>query len=277
MPKVRVAKVRGDSLSHAEIRAMWLLRMSFKEPGPGFDGEADFDHFSDFCRKCRHVFRLLDSDGRMRGFYLIQVSREQWRGREYIRVMPEYAYVEKAYRGSPAMRLAYLRLAPAVFRHFRLPKFGTATITPSSYLLYTDAFRVFTHGDDDVPEWERSLLDQIGAEFGGSGWDDDRKLIVKNASLRDERPPRRFRSRDHAERFAHYVRQNPDWQEGHQLVCVFPISARNITSTLLGAVKRARGNPVAVDVRRPCRPVAQPSEDQRSAGADPPRVAESRK
>lgn len=255
MRRVRVKKIRGDALAEDDIRDMWHLRMSFKETQPGFDFEADYRYFADFCRRCRHVFRLVDARGTMRGFYVIHVVREEWEGRTYMRIIPEYAYVEKEYRGSPAMRLAYLRLAPYLVRYLYLPRYGTATITPSSYLLYSDAFRVYTHGDADTPAWERSLLDRIGPEFGGAGWDPIRKVIVKNASLRGERPPRRFRTRAHGALYAHYVRQNPDWQQGHQLVCVFPITVKAIATTLRGAVLRARRRTpqpsVDADVRVP--------------------------
>ena len=246
MGKIKFSTQPGAELQDDLLRSMWQLRLSFKELKPDFDAEADYARFAAFCRSCKSIFLCRDESGIMRGFYVIKVARDSLLGREYLRITPEYAYIEKEYRGSPAMRLAYLRLLPVLFTNFGVPVYGTATITPSSYLLYTDAFRVFTHGDDDVPAWERSLLDSIGREFGGADWDDEDKLIRCRTRLRDERPPRRFRSDRHRRDYEHYVEMNPTWQDGNQLVCVFPISVKVVWPTVVGAVSRAlkRSRPV---------------------------------
>lgn len=246
MGKIKFSSQPGAELDEELLRSMWRLRLSFKELKSNFDAEADYARFAAFCRSCKSIFLCRDEAGIMRGFYVIKVARDSLLGREYLRITPEYAYIEKEYRGSPAMRLAYLRLLPVLFTNFGVPVYGTATITPSSYLLYTDAFRVFTHGDEDVPAWERSLLDSIGREFGGEDWDDEDKLIRSRTRLRDERPPRRFRSDRHRRDYEHYVELNPTWQDGNQLVCVFPISVKVVWPTLVGAVSRAlkRSRPV---------------------------------
>lgn len=258
MGKVRVRTQPGSELTESLLRSMWELRLSFKELKSHFDPDADYERFSTFCRSCKSVFLLLDRDGKLRGFYVIKVARDSFANREYLRITPEYAYVEKEYRGSPAMRLAYLRLLPVLFTNFGVPVYGTATITPSSYLLYTDAFRVYTHGDTDVPEWERTLLDSIGHEFGGRDWDAHAKLLRGRTKLRDEKPPRRFRSDEHRRAYQHYLSQNPQWQDGHQLVCVFPISLKLVLPTIRGAIKRALSGkkprpaePAVADLRIP--------------------------
>lgn len=233
LPLVTFDVRSGGSLAPAEIDALYDLRLSVVDLRPQADAAADHDHFVRWCRDTDLVFRFW-CRGELVGAWTTIVSRRTVRERSFVAVLPEYAFMKRPFRGHPLLpATTSISLGYALLRHPRLPHFGMAALSPSSFL----AFEAFS-SVVPLPEatgWERECLLTLARDR--PGWDEDQQLIhLPTVQIRDpQRYARRFAN---VPGFRRYTALNPSWDRSTALPCLIPLSVGEIGRFLVSAAGR---------------------------------------
>lgn len=175
MPATRLTRTLcdGASLHDDELRALWRFRTGLVPLKPSTDPEADFSRFSRRCRASQYVLRYRDAGGEIRGMGVAQFRDERWGDECYLVVLPEYGFLDPAYRRDPEIILGFLSLFLRLLVHARgRPIYGFC-------IGYLQGFKsidamtspLWTLGDPDVPPLVRDLLERGMLEIGGDAWD----------------------------------------------------------------------------------------------------------
>lgn len=228
---------RTSSLTEADLRALWRLRLSLIDLKPSVTPEQDFEAFAEDFRWPGYVWIQYDK-GEVGGFFLQRGVPVTWGGEELMCLLPEYGFIAAHLRGGSVMPLAAaLITALSAARHPWRRKFVAASTYPPGYIAFRRAVTPFwTLHDGEVPAWERGLLLHLAERVSGEKFQADGTVIMRTLP----RPAQAPRSEAGQRLFAEYERLNPDWREGRGLFFLFPVGAGTLARAALHALDRLR-------------------------------------
>lgn len=205
----------GKTLGEDELRALWRFRIGLVPLKPSTDPDTDFARFSRRCRASQYVLRYRDPEGQLRGMGVAQFRHERWRDERYLVVLPEYGFLDPAYRRDPEVLLGFLSLFVRLLAQARgRPIYGFA-IGYLQGFVSIDAMTspLWTLGDPDVPPLERDLLERGMQEIAGEAWDRSTHRISLPTLPRDPSPAW-WAAMGSDPAVVRYLSLCPDWLEG---------------------------------------------------------------
>lgn len=229
---------RADRLDPETVRALWRLRTGIVRLKPHVDPEADFEAFAARVRAGTRVVIGRDPDGVPRGMYLGAISDID-PGRWGLNVLvPDYGFVEPAWRGHPAVATGFVRVTLAdVARAPRRRAVIVGSMYPASFFRFASVATVRTRLDPDLPAPIAAALDHVGAAHYGDRWDASTGL-VELPTLPEARLTRRPRTPAEQAVLDRYTALNPDWRDGVAVLGAVPLDGRVALRALRLAARR---------------------------------------
>jgi len=217
--------VTRDALSDRHVQAMFTLLTTF------FTGVDASTFQADLAEKS-HVILLEDDDGVLRGFSTLLVYDTQVPGVEATMVYSGDTIVDRAWWGSPALAVSWLRAAWDVT--------AAAAARDAYWLLLTSGFRTYRflpvfwkefYPCAESSTTSKTLVDALARERFGDRYDTDRGIVrfgrpqVLVPELLDV--PVGRASDAHV---AFFLERNPGYVQGDELVCLTSIREHNLTA-----------------------------------------------
>lgn len=245
MPRARLTSslCDGATLREDELRSLWRLRVGLVALKPSTDPEVDFARFSKRCRASQYVLRLRDPEGEIRGMLAAQFRHERWQSERYLLFLPEYGFLDPAYRGHSEMMRGTLSIFARLLVQARgRPIYGFVIAYLQGFsALDAMASPMWTLGDPNLPPLVRNLLERAMSEIAGDAWDRGTHR-VNLPTL--PRPPSAawWAAMEHDPGVVRYLDLCPDWLEGKALGFVgradVPALARMATRWVRRRIRR---------------------------------------
>lgn len=226
---------RAASLSESQLRALWRLRRSLIDIKPSVDPEADFAAFAeDFSWG---IVWTLWEGADVVGFFLQRGLPLTWRGRRVLCLTPEYGFTAPHVRGRPELPAAVTLMTVAcVLRYPLRPTYLAGAAYPPSFISLVRAIPpVWTVGDPDVPDWERSLLDHLGERIAKSHYRAADGTVFMRTLPTSRATPTTPEGR---RLFEAYEQANPEWREGRGLFLLCPVTVGTLLRGMRTALAR---------------------------------------
>jgi hypothetical protein len=164
--------------------------------------------------------------------------------RHIIVIFTSHVMLDEAYRGQNLLqRLGWRTFLGARRRFPFLPVYWFFdSFSYKSYLLLPRNFRDFwPRRDRATPPWEKGLMNHLAIQMYRDAWQPALGIVRHSGHkrLRPETAPLQGAFASDPD-LAFYVRANPGHAEGDMLVCLCPLTLRNLVTLGLRARKRAR-------------------------------------
>ena len=195
-------------------------------------------HRSDFDRDLsgkRWVIQIVDPDsGRLFGFSTQTIVELCVAGRPVRSLFSGDTVIDRGHWGSPALALAWGRLAFAVMERYGGGELVCTLISKGfrTYRFLPVYFReFFPRCDAETPEWAREIIDSFGQTMFPDRYDAASGVVRAGADSCRLRPEvggdGLERARDPHVQF--FLQANPQHGQGDELVCIAPLSRANFT------------------------------------------------
>ena len=227
---------RAQTLTEADLRALWRLRLSLIALKPTVSEDQDFLAFQKDFDWPGWVWSLHDGESVV-GFFLQRGVKVTYDGQELLALLPEYGFLAPSHRGRPVVPLASVVITALVMLIApRSPKVVAASTYPPGYVAFRQVIRPFwTLGAPGLPAWERGLLLQLAEQVSGASFEPkDGTVTMRTLPF----PPKEAQSDETRRLYADYVAENPRWREGRGLFFMFPVSAWVLARVVLHAGRR---------------------------------------
>lgn len=223
------------------LRRMWRLRLQFMDLKPGVVEEDDFRSFARFFREGKYGVLFRESSGRLVGFFGVELSLRTAQGQRYLAMVMEYAFMEEAYQGHPAMLWARIDVSLRVLLHNPwIPKYAFGLTYPATAVTLHNAYPgVVALGEPGLTDFQREALLDHARRAGGGRFHPSSHLVPMNTIPKTK--ARIPRSKAHREAYASFVRLNPQWQQGYCLVMMAPFRAPTVLDPLRRMVAKRWG------------------------------------
>ncbi len=229
----------GAKLSEAELEDCVTLRRSLMRLKPETDPAEDTASVRRALRGSDHMFRLVDSAGRLQSFTGFQVHEPEGRTGPLLYEVV-HSYSRREARGHPLLAWMLVRVGlPLLQRGLGRERWMIGIgVYPQSYrLAHRYGAQCGSSLDPRLPEHVRRATCALAAERYGSRWDPERHVVRLRTIPEDVSP--RWLARAHgAAWWNEYQRINPDWREGWGGVFVAPVRVSDVLSAMSGAARR---------------------------------------
>lgn len=228
-------------LDETTIRSLWALRLRNTSLRPELDLEVAYQRWRAYFDRDASAVIVRDARGEPCGFFVYQRRLNAVGGTTRMVVEVQCGYVDRAHRGSLAVRLAQARsLGVVAARYPLLEKVSVyLAFPPSVAAVWPYARRISAPGDPDVSGWRRDAFDTFLRESLGA--DDDADYDPETGVARVETLPtvriHAPRSEQSRQSLAWYEERNPRWREGYAL----PILVETDSLVLARGCLRALG------------------------------------
>jgi hypothetical protein len=217
--------VAADALDAAQVAAMFRLYAAHYA-----DTSADLFR-RDLARKT-HVLLLTRSDGGLRGFTTIEVYRSSAAGHAVQVIFSGDTIVAPQDWGSQALALEWIRFAGTVARHSASPVYWLLIVKGHRTYRFLPAFarRYLPHHALPEDPAERAMLCALAREKFGDCFDPVAGVVrfpTPRGRLADglaEVPEQHRR----LAAVAHFLRLNPGYRAGDELVCLCRLELENL-------------------------------------------------
>jgi hypothetical protein len=189
------------------------------------------------------LYRAAD-DGRLVGITALDVYPAEFEGRKVAVIFTSHVMLDEAFRGHNLLQRlgwrTYLRTRlrfPFHTIYWFFDSFGY-----KSYLLLPHNFRDFwPRRERPTPPWELGLMNQLAVQMYREAWQPALGIVRRTGHkrLRPETAPLQAEF-DRDPDLAFYARANPGHAEGDMLVCLCPLTLRNLVTLGVRARQRAR-------------------------------------
>lgn len=199
--------------------------------------------FMDTLSRADEVYVIRDkATGALHGFEALTVVTIGLAGKAQSVLFTFYADLDPAYRGRNILQQigvwAYLKLR---LRHPFRPIFWMFTAsTYTSYLLLPRNFDLYwPNPNTPTPPFARAIMDAVVIHLKRAGWDAEAGVLRREGVLR-------YREGVVADNgsmladpdIAFYALANPGQPEGDSLVCLCPLTARNVLIAIMRMIRR---------------------------------------
>ncbi|MFK7931391.1 MAG: hypothetical protein AB8H79_24635 [Myxococcota bacterium] len=233
------------SLSRAELRKIWELRLSQLRLKPGMPLEHDFDAFVSDYQHNGLVWILWDGDAVV-GTYLQRIAALDHDDRRYLVLAPDYVFMAKHLRGHTILLLAviWLTIRPMMSHPFRRA-LATGGVYPPAYITWRRMLGCcWSLGDPSLSGDQSALVEATGSHIWGTNWRGDGTLTFRTIPS-----AKRPNSPVGIELFEAYERLNPEWKSGIALYFVTPLNARTVWTGIRRALTRGPKRKRASDAK----------------------------
>jgi hypothetical protein len=225
----------GSVLDEATIDEMWALRTRIFPLKPEVDPTADRAAFGQRVAMGQRTMLLRDPAGILRGTFSMH-----WRPSpdgSQLWLMPEYGYLDPAYRGHPALSWGVARgLLHALSVAKGRPLWFAGIGYPRSHQSLARALGpLYTLADDTLPPDAEAVLHALRTSFAGDHWCPTTHRVWLPTQPRDRRPETPSAA------WLRFERICPNWQEGYGV----GLAARVDHRVLWRAVREGRARRAA--------------------------------
>jgi hypothetical protein len=221
----------SGSLTSTELEEIWALTARYVD--------TPRQHYESKLLALPEVGLWRVRGGELAGLVSLQVRPVVWQGRTRIIIFTSSVVADERFRGRNLVLRTGLRLLvrEKLRRPFAEAYWFFDTFSYKSYLILARNLGEFwPRRDRATPPRTRAFIDSLANERYGADWNQNRGVVHRSGykHLRPETAPIDASLRSDPDvRF--FEAANPGHREGDMLVCLAPLTVRN----LLGAIKRA--------------------------------------
>jgi hypothetical protein len=231
-PALDISIRPSASLSPTELEEIWTLTSRYVDtPRP---------HYESKLLALPEVGLWRVRGGELAGLVSLDVYPVVWRGRTRIIIFTSSVVADARFRGRSLVLNTGLRLLmrEKLRRPFAKAYWFFDTFSYKSYLIPARNLREFwPRRDRPTPSDSKAFVDRLATDRYGADWNRETGVVRRSGYkqlLPDAAPLDHKVRADPDVRF--FEAANPGHREGDMLVCLAPLTARN----LFGAIKRAR-------------------------------------
>ncbi len=160
------------------LRALWRFRLTHVALKPEVDPEADFLSFATLIRGGLQSWVLRGEDGAIHGMTHFIAAERCHDGARFVYLLPEYIYIDPAYRKGFSLLGSALRMLWRCLRRWpRLPLYTGGPGYLSGYLMLCQiADPVWLWRDPRMSRWQAEAFASIAAEH--PGWDANTGIVT---------------------------------------------------------------------------------------------------
>lgn len=227
----------GDTLTDAEIDELWRFRDSIY-PIRTEVIEQDRRKFAAWARRARAA-QIRDDSGQLRGFWLARLEPFDAAGVPVLLFMPEYAFVDPAFRGSAWTTIAAFELLVCHLTEVRSHRIWLAGVGyPTSISVIAHYVPEVYISGDDAPPQPAAILDWLHRQ-AGDAWEPARHR-VRLPTCPAAPAPRTLARWQHEPCVMRALARNPAWQRGYGVGVVARLSPRALARLALGVLRGGR-------------------------------------
>jgi hypothetical protein len=232
--KVHIELRSSDSLTSRELDEIWAVTDRYVETSRS-DYEAKL-------RTLPEVGLWRIHDGTLIGLVSLEAYQVRWEGQTSIIIFTSNVVIDARYRGSNAISRTGMKMfLREKRRHPRLPAYWFFdTFSYKSYLILPRNLAVFwPRWDRETPAPVAGFMDFLARERYGDAWSPETGMVRRTGKkrLRPDTAPLDERQRANPNaRFFDTV--NPGHRDGDVLVCLVPLTLRNLVAIVTHAITR---------------------------------------
>ena len=183
-------------------------------------------------------------DGRLVGVTALDVYPASYEGRKVAVIFTSHVMLDEGFRGHNLLqRLGWRTFLRTKARYpFHTVYWFFDSFSYNGYLVLPRNFREYwPRRDRATPEWERGLIDHLALQMYRDAWQPELGIVRHSGHkrLRPETAPLQA-DYDRDPDLAFYAQANPGHAEGDMLVCLCPLTLRNLVTLGLRARNRAK-------------------------------------
>jgi hypothetical protein len=231
--------VPGSELDEAELDAMWQLRARFLALKPDVDPARDRALFGAWLRAPGSMLAIgCDAEG-VQTYIDTNARVVEHAGTRHVVLSSNFVFSSERYRNHPAYVIGFLaNVAVQLQRHGLGNALLLSGLYPPSFVVVARTFpTTWIAGERDVPAPLAALTRRVAPDIFGEAWLPEPALI-RTRTLPQPYVPSRPLTRALLRR---YEARNPSWREGHTVLCITPLTLRNVLGCMRLAAARALG------------------------------------
>jgi hypothetical protein len=231
-PPLDISIRPSGSLTPGELEEIWALTERYVDTSR--------QHYETKLLALPEVGLWRVRGGPLAGLVGLQVRPVMWDGRTRIVIFTSNVVADEKFRGRNLVLKTGLRLLlrEKLRRPFAPAYWFFDTFSYKSYLILARNLGEFwPRRDRAAPSDTAAFMDRLAREQYGADWNRDRGVVRRSGykQLRPETAPIDAKLRSDPD-VSFFEAANPSHREGDMLVCLAPLTARN----LFGAIRRAR-------------------------------------
>jgi hypothetical protein len=236
-PAIDIAIRPSRSLRSAELDEIWTLTERYIE--------VDRAHYESRLLALPEVGLWRVRGGELAGLVSLDVYTTRWQGRASTIIFTSSVVADERFRGRNLVLKTGLRLLlREKLRRPLVPAYWFFdTFSYKSYLILARNLREYwPRRDTPTPPATAAFIDELATQRYGADWDRDRGVVRRSGYKRLHSTTAPIDGRLQSDPDVRFFETlNPGHREGDMLVCLAPLTARN----LAGAVARMRPHPPA--------------------------------
>lgn len=231
--------VAGSELGEAELDAMWQLRARFLALKPEVEPARDRALFGAWLQAPGSMLALGCDAAGIQTYIDTNARVVEHAGERHVVLYSNFVFSSERYRNHPAYVLGFLgNVAVQLQRCGLRNALLVSGLYPPSFVVVARTFpTTWIAGETDVPPQLAALTERVAPDIFGESWLPERELIRTRTLPHDYAP----RSPLTAALLRRYEARNPIWREGHTVLCLTPLTLRNVLGCMRLAAARALG------------------------------------
>ena len=241
--RLTVRRIAPGRVDAALCRQLWDLRLANVDLRPETNREENYRSFQKFFDQDTTTVTFWSQDGRLQGFYGWNQKQLRVEGERFCRVVADYLFMNRAFRGRTELPFSILRLsAKALLTNPRTKCVVVGLAYPGSFVsVRMMRLPLLTLQSKELTANERRLLEDYANEYG-PGCFDPKTGLVRMKTL-PHLPSRTTKSPAAQAALAEYEAQNPRWREGYCLPMLAPANWKLFWSSIAHVASRTLRRP----------------------------------
>lgn len=231
--------VEGAQLREAELDAMWQLRARFLALKPEVDPAHDRALFGAWLQAPGSLLALGYDAAGIQTYIDTNARVVEHAGERHVVLVSNFVFSSERYRNHPAYVFGFLgNVAVQLRRHGLRNALLVSGLYPPSFVVVARTFpTTWIAGETDVPPQLAALTRRVAPDIFGASWLPEPELIRTRTLPQPYAPSSPLT----AGLLRRYEARNPAWREGHTVLCLTPLTLRNVLGCMRLAAARAIG------------------------------------
>lgn len=220
-----------------DVSEIWALVQRFQD--------TDLNYFLGSLRKHKEVVRFRAvGTGELVGFVAIDVIHHRLKPKKMATILfTSNVVIDPRFRRQNLIQRAGVQTyARALIRYPGRPVFWLFdSFSYKSYLLMGRNFKTYwPHPRQETPGDVRRFLDEVATSYYGDAWDGERGIVRRSSRKKLKEGVAPIGEKELTDPLIrHFLKLNPDHQDGDMLLCLAPLNWRNWSAIAQRALKRS--------------------------------------
>jgi hypothetical protein len=231
--RLHTKKYQSFEVTPDLCRNLWQCRLKNIDLDPKVDPDTDFIEFQKYFKDPNtSVATFWDKEGKLQGFYGMNIVKMNHGKKPFVRVWFEYTFMNTEFRRRPELNISSgIEAFKTIVTNFGIPIVGVSVAYPNVFIkMKQNHPNIVTLKSEKLLPMHEHVLKGLITDYFQEYYDQENK-IVKMRTLPHEV---KVKGKKMQENLDEYTKLNPKWKEGYAL----PILFEGNLKVLLWYIKR---------------------------------------